>query len=237
MFRKENPGQFARKALVTAAATACLLLAAAMLVACGGQQASSGASESVTDASAAASASQAGALDTSAWATLGDVFELGDLPHSAGWDDSHYVIVVEDEGSYYRIVAKLDDETNKKMEAVDWSKDDVDAQNREALTDAVIESAEDITADAIAQDELDAFVGKTGADLEDAGFTFQDYFMYGGDQTGADYAKGYFAYMVTFDATVDENSTDDEGAALKDATIAEITLQGASNDATDPSLV
>ena len=227
MFEKSHRAQLAGKAFIAVIAMAL----AAALTACASGQTAAGESS--------AAASQAGASGESGWRTLGDVFAAqgGGAAGAAGWDDSRYVYMVEIDGSYYRIVAKMDEESSQKLEEVDWSKDDVESQNQKAVSGAPVESVEDVSGELIEQDELDALVGKTGKDLEEAGFTFQDYFLYGGDETGANYVKGYFAYSFLFDAAVSESATAEGAAPLADAPITEGTLSGPSNDATDPTKV
>lgn len=232
MFKNATRDRLAGK---VAAAAVVAALMATPLVACSGQQ--SGGDGTASESGAAAS--QAATVDTSSWKTMGDVFAAaGEDPRSsAGWNEKYYVCAIEVDGSYYRVVAQLNDQIYKELDAIDWSKEDAESQNREALSEAVVQSVDDLSVDAVPQDELDAFVGKTGKDLEAAGFTFQDYYMYGGEQAGADYAKGSLAYMFTFNASVAEDDTDDGGAALSDATITEAELDGASADATNPDLV
>lgn len=203
-----------------------LVLSAALLCGCASQEASSG------EGSASQSA-QASAVEVSSWKTVGDALAMRTAAISSSWDDKHYVNVFQAGDSYYRIVADVDDEANKKAEAVDWSRDDVDKQNEEAFSGLALTSAEDITSDMIAQDELDAFVGKTGKDVADAGYKFASYFMTGGDETGVQYDKGYFSYVFVFDASVAEEGPDDGGAAVQDAVVKSVEFHGAADDAVD----
>ncbi len=213
----------------TATVMLCLVLSSAPLVACSGQ---SGAGEG----EAPTASSQAAAVDVSSWKTLGDAFAVQTDSLSSGWDEHYYVSVFKAGDSIVRVVGKLDADSYAKIEAVDWSKEDAEKQLAEA-TDAVpLVSADDLTSELVSQDELDKYVGKKGEDLIDDGWTFQSYYMTGGDQTGTYFAKGDLVYMITFDISVSDD-LDDEGASVMDATVVEAEFGGASDAATDPSQV
>lgn len=205
-----------------------LALAATPLAACGGQQTSGNAGSSATNQTA---------IDPSTWKTLGDSFALGVEARSAGWDDNHYVSVFKIGDSYFRVVAKMDKETSEKLDAVDYSKEDAEEKAQEVLSNLVIESAEDLTDELISQDELDTYVGKTGKDLVDAGFTFQDYSVYGEGDTGAGFVKGDFCYLFMFDVSITDDQSTDEGASIMDAKVTEAQYITPADAATDPSKV
>lgn len=206
----------------------CLALSALPLAACSGQQANEDTS---------APSEQAAALDTSSWKTLGDALATQTDSMSSGWDDNYYVAVFHAGDSVVRVVAKMTSEASDKLDAVDWLAEDVDEQVAAAVGSLELVSAEDLTPEIVSQDELDSLKGKTGQDLVDAGWTYSEYFMYGGDQTGAIFERGLLTYSFTFDVTTPEEATDDGGASIMDATITEAEFQGAANSATDPTII
>jgi len=212
------------------AAALALTLLAVPLTACGGQAAQSGA------ASSAAGQSQTASIDVSSWKTLGDAlaYDNGES-NTAGWNEERYITVFNTTGPVVRVVAKMDSGTYEKLSALDASKEDFNEKFLEAVGGLPLESAEDLTDQKVTQDELNAYVGKTGRDLVDGGFTFESYWMYGGDETGAVMAKGPLAYNVTFDVSVPEDKTQDGGASMMGAAITEIVYAGAARDATNPS--
>jgi hypothetical protein len=214
--------QKARKAAVLACT---LVLALGLLSACSTQS-------STNDGDAST-----GAIDPSSWKTVGDALATQTDAVQASWNDKYYVSVFKADDQYFRIVGIVDDEAKKKGDAVDWSADDVDEQNREAYSGCALKSAEDITGDLVSQEELDKLVGKTGKELADEGYTFAGYFMYGGDETGAQFDKGYFQYSMTFKVKVEEKDTDDGGASVQDATVTEATFLNAADSAVNPENV
>ena len=213
------------------AAVLCLALAVVPLVACSGQQGADSASSSA--AASQAASGQAAGIDTSSWKTLGDALAVQTDSMASGWDSEYYVTVFKAGVSIVRVVAKLDPATSAKVDAVDWSKNNVGEQVEAAAGAAPIESAEDLTGELVSQEELDKLVGKTGQELYDEGWKFDNYYMFTPDQTGATFAKGYLSYAFTFDTAVPEDNTDMNGDLLKDAKLVEAEFEGASSAATD----
>lgn len=177
-------------------------------------------------------------VDIASWKTLGDALATRTGSVSYGFDD-HYFVAVFDAGEQtIRTISKSDPGMNEKLYALDYGDSDYDKKLNEALADLELLSAEDITPELISQEELDSYVGKTGQDMFDAGYVFNTYYFYGGEQTGASLDHGSFSYEVTFDKSITEEQTDDEGESLKDATIVEIqSLKNLSNKAIDPSQI
>jgi len=215
-------------ALMSALLTAVLAIP---LASCGSKPAADGA------ATPEGTATQPAAVDTSSWKTLSDALATQTESMASSWDSKHYVTVFKAGDSYVRVVVELTDEESKKMEAVDWSQDNVGDQIAKAAGSAKIVTAEDITAEILDQNALNNLVGKTGKDLIADGWVFESYFMYGGEQTGATMSKGNFGYNITFDVTTPESATEDGGASIMDATVIEAGFSGASNAATDISQI
>lgn len=222
-----------RNAAKTVAAMALALSLTMPLVACGGSTSSSEGSDTP-----AAEESAAETIDVSSWKTLGDALAAKtDDYATASWDEVYYLSVFDTGEQTVRVIAKMDADTYAKISDLDAAADDYDEAFDKVVSALELESAEDLTDEKLSQDELDAYVGKTGQDLVDDGFAFSSYFMYGGDETGATMDKGYLAYDVTFDVTVPEDQTEDEGAAVMGATVTAIEYAGASDAAVDPMAV
>ena len=221
----------AGKAKVTATIALCLALAAAPLAACSGQQAKNSGED------VPAVAATTGSVDPSSWKTLGDALATQTDAMAASWSDKYYVTLFKVNDQVFRVVAELDPETSAKVEAVDWSKDDVSKQIEQAASAAPIKSVEDLTPEILTPEQLADLKGKTGRELVDEGWVFESYFMYGGEQTGATFSKGYLAYGITFDVTTPEDKSEDGGASVMDGKVVEAAFQGASNAGIDTSAV
>ena len=211
-----------------------LSLAVLPLAACGG----SASTDTATDEPAHA-ATQPAELDTSSWATMRDALSVADSNEiSYGYDENYFVCVFHAGESSIRAVAKYQPSIDGAFADLDMGADDYREQLTEVVGDLELVEAADITADCMSQEELAQYVGKTGQDLIDAGFTFASYNMYGGEQTGADMDKGYYSYDITFDVQVSEDQTEDDGAALMSATVVDAqSLGNLSNAALDPTVV
>lgn len=212
-----------------------LCLACAALVACSGQAQSS---SSAADSGQAASA-QASAVDTSSWKTLGDAFEFGGEPTTAGWDDSYYVALFETDDAAIRVVAQSNATVDEKIMNLMPGSENYAKELADAIGDLPLVSAEDITAEKLSQEQLDALVGKTGQELLDEGWTFANYYFYGGVDTGAAMEYGPFSYNVTFDVgvTEEESESDTEGDLIKEAPVTFIECNGAADSAVNPSSI
>lgn len=224
-----------RSSKTAVAAMLTLTLSAMPLAACGSQTSQGGAA-----GSDATEQTQTAKIDISSWKTFGDAYAYDTKGNSsASWDEEHYITVfTTSDGSVIRAIAKMDTDTYNKHAELEMSDDDYDKKFLDVMGDRELLSVEDLTPEKLSQDQLDAYVGKTGKDLVDDGFVFEHYWMYGGEETGAMMAKGNLAYSVTFDVTVPEDKADsDEGAGIMDAPIVSMEFSGASYDALDPSKV
>lgn len=233
-YEKINCGTFAKK---IAAAALCLALSMVALAACSGQPAASGSSSGDASSAASVASSEATTIDTSAWKTLGDALAVRTEEMGMSQNENYYVCMFKAGDSYVRVVAKMEPGVEKKIDSVDWSKDNVNEQIEEAASSLSLVSAEDVTSQLLSQSGRDELVGKTGQQLVDEGWIFTRYFMYGGEQTGAAFDKGPFSYGVTFDVSIDEKDTEDEGKSIMDATVAQVEVLGAGDNAIDPTKI
>ena len=221
-----------RHALKLIVPALALCLALVPLAACGGQQEQGG-------SSASGNAQQAAAVDTSSWKTLGDAIAFGGEPTSAGWDANYYVCVFDTDKATVRVVAKSNKDIDGKLAGLMPGSEDYPDALAKAIGSYELVSAEDITAEKPSQEQLDELVGKTGQELLDDGWKFASYFMYGGEQTGANMEKGNIAFGVTFDTKVSEKKADadTEGKEIVSAKVVSVEYTGASEAATNPKLV
>ena len=212
---------------ILAALAFALALALVPLAGCVGE----GAAEGGTDNASA----PATAIDTSSWKTMADAYAAVDEVYASGSNDSVCVTVFKAGDNFIRVVSDYDPSYDEKSMELSFMDEDYLEKAADVFGDLAIQSAEDITADLVDENALAAYVGKTGQDLIDDGFVFIYYNGYGGEETYAAFDKGYFAYEVTFDATITDDT--DEGAAIMGAAITDIQMLGISDDATNPENV
>lgn len=184
-----------------------------------------------TSAGQPEASSAAASTDVSSWKTLGDALAAASGNPGSTFDDNHYVAVYAVGDKLIRVVAKMKPGMYNTISSLDMLADDYLKKLADHAGDLELESVEDITANKLSQDELNVYIGKTGQDLINDGFKFSNYYYYGGNETGAAMDKGYLCYGVTFNVGVPDNQPEDNGAAIKDATIKAIEFMGASDSA------
>jgi len=218
----------------SAAIALSLALATAPLAACAGQAAPT--SPSATT-SAATSGTTSAALDVASWKTLGDaVAHATDSPSYAD-DGSVFVCAFKAGDRFARVVCEPQEGLDSRLAPLDISSSTYVKDFAQAMGDLKLQKAEDVTSQLLSQQQLDALVGKTLQELLDEGFVFESYFMYGGEQTGAQLGKDCFSYTLTFDAKVSEAEAEAGQAtpALLGGKMVEGQYTGFSNAALDPS--
>ena len=173
------------------------------------------------------------------WKTLADALPFATDSTSYGYDGKTFVCVFQAGDALVRVVATSESDISDKLAQTDITSDEYAEQLKNAVGDLAIRSAEDITDGIPSQEELDALVGKTGKELVDAGYTFESYYMYGGDQTGAAFAKKYAIVDFTFNTSITEKQadSDEKGEAVRGAEVLEATYVGYSDEALDPESV
>ena len=85
---------------------------------------------------------------------------------------------------------------------ISFEDEDYEAQQAAILSPLAIDKIENLSEQILSQEELDKLVGKTGKDLQDAGWTFG-----GQDLSTMEFWMNYgaFSYTVVFDGSVPES--------------------------------
>lgn len=142
--------------------------------------------------------------------TIGDIIatESDDI-QSAVYDD--FVLYAFKLGDkYYRARAAISPDQAKAYFDIDYSDDDYEEQQNKILAPLAIEEIEDLSDQILSQEELDALAGKTGQELQDAGWTFSGHDL---EEMVFWMNYGPFVYNVYFDGEVaeaDYDSFDDD---------------------------
>ena len=136
-------------------------------------------------------------------------------------DDQHYVVAMEKDGAYIRLVADLDDEARRLGEA---TLEYVDADTLEAAFNAYNEYVktlpvayeEEITAAPLTQEELDALAGKTLQELEDAGYEHVSSEMGENDEATYTVSLGLYEYNLLLNETYTVYQQHDDSGFIGD---------------------
>ena len=173
-----------------------IVMSVTVLAACGNSGNGSGSGS----ASGAGSATDEKAVIESL-TTLGDAIALESSETQTAVYDGKAIYAFKLGDTYYRIRASISPEDEQAYMDIDYMDDDYEEQQKKILSPLVIDQIDDLSLQMLSQEELDALVGKTGQDLQDAGWT------YGGhDLETMEFWMDYgpFDYTVVFDGEVTE---------------------------------
>ena len=177
--------------------TVCLILTVmmmlALLAACGqtGGGAEPGAPEAATGTAAIESLE-----------TIGDAMglESAEFRQSSTFNNK-FVYAFQLDGTYYRVVASLTDEQQQALFDLDYDDPDYDAKEAEILSPLKIDTYDNLNDLIPPQEELDQWVGKTGQELMDEGWTIS-----GWNLADMEFWLNYgpFMYTVIMEGSVED---------------------------------
>ena len=133
--------------------------------------------------------------------TIGDVIALESEETQRAVYDGKAIFVFKLGDTYYRATASISEEDQQAYFDVDFSDADFEQQQNAIVESLPIEKMENLNEQILSQDEMDALIGKTGQELQDAGWTYS-----GHDLEDMEFWMNYgpFLYTVTFDGEVAE---------------------------------
>ena len=172
------------------------------------------------------------------FATIGEAMASEGFTGVIGGDDQHYVVAMEKDGAYIRLVADLDDEARRLGEA---TLEYVDADTLEAAFNAYNEYVktlpvayeEEITAAPLTQEELDALAGKTLQELEDAGYEHVSSEMGENDEATYTVSLGLYEYNLLLNETYTVYQQHDDSGFIGDLTVKSAAFAGLSHNAAE----
>ncbi len=151
---------------------------------------------------------------------IGDILALPSLGNACYADK--YVTAFELNGTAYRVIAEISEDLAEQIFNIDFSDPDHNKIENELVKDLAITRVEKLEDIIPSDDEIAQFRGKTGADLVDAGFTF-DSFYADEHYFEGNYGVGY--YRVFYEGKPD-TSLDDLNEMISPLTIVSIDYQG-----------
>ena len=198
-----------------------LVLSVMALAGCGGSGEAGSAAGDSADAQAT--------LDS--LKTIGDVAALESDLQQTSVTNGHVVYVFQLGDTYYRAIASISPEDEQAYYDIDFEDEDFMEQQEAIVAPLEIEEIQNVSEMIPPQEELDKWVGKTGAELEEAGWYYSGYNLE--DEI---FWMGYgpFKYNVTFDGDFSDVDIDtfDEVEATKDLKVTSVTFDDIG-DATD----
>lgn len=208
-----------------------LVMAFCMMTGCAAAGASSTESEGSGESSEESAAGTAGAAagvpaELQSVKTMGDLFAMDGVEEfSSGNYEMFYLYAFELNGVYYRAIANLTDEQAETLWNLDFESEDYDQKYNEAVSPLVIDHIDNLSEGEPSEEELDAYVGKTGQDLLNDGWMSSGYNL-----DGMEFYMNHdvYSFIVVFDGTLDDAEIEEigEDEAIKDLTIKSVTYNG-----------
>ena len=164
--------------------------------------------------------------------TIKDAMEIAEegFYQSANYDDA-YVYVFKSEGCYYRVTAPLTQEESQalyaKTEALDFFAPDYNEQLKELMADVKVENIEDLSVNIPSAEEINQWVGKTGADMLNAGWTTSGSFDLSSSMVYM--LNDIYEYEVIFDGNYEGDEVPDDfdiAAYITPLTVKSIQFSG-----------
>lgn len=180
-----------------------IVLSVTMLAACGnsgnGGNGSGSSPEAGSASGADAAVDEAAVIES--LTTLGDAIALESSDTQTAVYDGKAIYAFKLGDSYYRAIAGISQEDEQAYMDIDFMDDDYEEQQKNILSTLVIDRIDNLSLQMLSREELDALVGKTGQDLQDAGWICTGHNLED-MEFWMEYAP--FVYTVVFDGEVPE---------------------------------
>ena len=155
--------------------------------------------------------------------TIGDVQSSGIELLGNGYDSEHYVCALELDGICYRFVADIPQDVSSAIWDMDFSDPDHDKKVDALLAPLEFVQIENLTETIPSQEELDAWIGKTGRDLLDDGWYISGYNL---DEAEFWMNHGPYQMLVTFNEELEVGTVIDEEGLISPLTIKSVVYEG-----------
>lgn len=169
-----------------------------------------------------------GTFNMDSYQTIGDVMALDTENVQWGTSDSDFIYAIEMNGSYYRFKAEMTPEQEEALMSVDYAEDDYEEQQDKIIAAFVITDRQAVDDLKLSQEQCDAFVGKTGQELFDAGWTTGMGYNLAESEFWLYY--GPFCYTVTFEGEFEESEDIyDDADYILDRTVKAVAFRAAGD--------
>ena len=160
-------------------------------------------------------------VDLDTVTTLGQLLGLPDVGY--GFTGLTYVYAFEQDGNTYRAICDIPEETTQAIFDLDFDDPEYEKAYRELVSPLPVKAIENLTEGMPTQEEAEHYLGKTGQELMDDGWTVQFYNLED-MQFGMYY--GPYSYAITFEGEVKDPENFDEYTDMGGLTVAAITCDG-----------
>lgn len=159
------------------------------------------------------------ALDTVK--TLGELLGLPDVGSSL--TGTTYVYAFEQDGNTYRAICDVSEETAQAIFDLDFDDPDYDKKLNDLIAPLPVKAIENLTENLPTQEEADQYIGKTGQELIDDGWTVHFYNL---DELRFGMTCGVYSYDITFEGKIQDPEDFNEDTDMGGLTVKTITCDG-----------
>ena len=163
-------------------------------------------------------------VDLDTVTTLGELLGLPDIGYEL--TETTYVYAFEQDGNTYRAICDVPEETAQAIFDLDFDDPDYDKKQNELIAPLSVRTIENLTAGIPAQEEADQYIGWTGQELIDDGWSIHFYNL---DEMHFGMNHGIYSYDITFEGEIKDPENFDEYTDMGGLTVTAITCDGIGN--------
>lgn len=160
-------------------------------------------------------------VDLDAVKTLGDLLGLPEV--GTGLTGTTYVYAFEQDGSTWRAICDVPEETAQAIFDLDFDDPDYDKKLNALIAPLPVKVIENLTENIPSQQEADQYIGKTGQELIDDGWTVGFYNL---DALQFNMTFGIYSYDITFEGKIKDPDSFNEDTDMGGLTVKAITCSG-----------
>lgn len=161
------------------------------------------------------------AVDLDTVTKLGDLLGLPDIGY--GLTGTTYVYAFEQDGNTYRAICEVPEETVQAIFDLDFDDPDYEQKQNELIAPLPVKVIENLTEGMPAQEEAEQYIGRTGQELIDDGWSVQFYNL---EEMKFEMNHGVYSYDITFEGSVKDPENFDENTDMSGLTVKAITCDG-----------
>ena len=152
---------------------------------------------------------------------LGDLLGLPDLGY--GFSGETYVYAFEQDDNTYRAICDIPEEVSQALFDLDFDDPDYSKKQNELISPLPVRAIENLTEGIPSQEEVEQYIGKTGQELIDAGWSV---YFYNLENLEFGMNGGVYSYAITFTGEVPDAENFDEYTDMGGLTVSAITCDG-----------
>ena len=160
-------------------------------------------------------------VDLDAVKTLGDLLGLPEV--GTGLTGTTYVYAFEQDGSTWRAICDVPEETAQAIFDLDFDDPDYDKKLSELIAPLPVKVIENLTENIPSQQEANQYLGKSGQELIDDGWTVHYYNL---DELQFKMTYGIYSYDITFEGKIKDPDSFNEDTDMGGLTVKAITCSG-----------